>query len=213
MKPEKILLLCAHPDDQIIGPGATIAKYAKEKKIVYAMIFSLGEMYPFWIKTHLTKQRRRRESEDAGKIVGIKKTIYFGIQENVFEKEIAEKKIGQKVLEFIKRHEIKQVFAHNIDDPHPHHKFLAKFTIDLLKDSDVEIYSFNIWNPFNFKHSNAPKVYIDVTKTFRKKLKALRKFKSQRIVLWQFIPVVLFRGFMDGLSNGTRFAESFIKVK
>ena len=58
---EKILVLCAHSDDQVLGIGATIAKYSEEGKKVYVMIFSNGEMTPFWIKSHLTIRARIKD--------------------------------------------------------------------------------------------------------------------------------------------------------
>ena len=40
---EGVLVVCAHSDDQILGCGGTIAKYAKQGIPVYAIIFSYGE--------------------------------------------------------------------------------------------------------------------------------------------------------------------------
>src|SRR5512137_2295312 len=38
-----VLIICAHSDDQVFGPGGTVAKYAKEGKRVHTIIFSYGE--------------------------------------------------------------------------------------------------------------------------------------------------------------------------
>ncbi|MFA4887817.1 MAG: PIG-L family deacetylase, partial [Candidatus Nanoarchaeia archaeon] len=42
MDKETILVFAAHPDDEIIGVGGTIAKYAQEGKDVIVTIFSDG---------------------------------------------------------------------------------------------------------------------------------------------------------------------------
>ena len=39
---ETVLLICAHPDDEILGAGGTIAKYAQEGKEVVADIKQWG---------------------------------------------------------------------------------------------------------------------------------------------------------------------------
>ena len=62
MKAERILILCAHPDDQIIGVGGTIAKYVKEGKSVRVVEFSSGQKSISWLKEEVMKQRRKKES-------------------------------------------------------------------------------------------------------------------------------------------------------
>jgi LmbE family N-acetylglucosaminyl deacetylase len=210
---EKILALCAHPDDQILGLGGTIAKYAKEGKEVYAFIFSYGELSPFWLKSKITRQTRKKESEKAGKIVGIKKTIYFGLKEGILEKEVKEKKIRKKIVDFIRRHHIKKIFTHSVDDPHPDHNFISHFTLDITKNKDIGVYTFNVWNPFNFRHTDKPKIYIDVSKTYKQKRLALKQFKSQKVVMWLLLPFFYFNASLDGLKNGKRYCESFMKIK
>ena len=41
---DRILILAPHPDDEILGVGGTIAKYSKEGKNNYVVIFSYGEV-------------------------------------------------------------------------------------------------------------------------------------------------------------------------
>ena len=38
-----IMVFAAHPDDEVIGAGGTIAKYAREGRQVVSVIFSYGE--------------------------------------------------------------------------------------------------------------------------------------------------------------------------
>ncbi len=209
---EKILILCAHPDDQIIGPGATIAKYAEEGKKIYAFIFSYGELSPFWLKSRITRQTRKKESEEAGRIVGITKTIYLGLKEGILEKEIKENKIRKRINDFIRRHKIKKIFTHSPDDPHPDHKVIANFALSIAKEG-ISVYTFKVWNPLSIMHTEKPRIYIDVSKTFKNKIIALKKFKSQSFIVWMFLPFLYFGASFNGLKNGKRYCESFIKIK
>ena len=44
MKHKKsIIVFCAHPDDEVIGPGGALLKFAKEGIDTYVVIFSGGE--------------------------------------------------------------------------------------------------------------------------------------------------------------------------
>ena len=85
---DKVMILAAHPDDQVLGPGATIAKYNSDGIKVYSFVFSFGELAPIWIKPHLNKQRRKRESDKADQILGIEKTTYYGIPDTQIKQEI-----------------------------------------------------------------------------------------------------------------------------
>ena len=210
---DKVMILAAHPDDQVLGPGATIAKYNSDGIKVYSFVFSFGELAPIWIKPHLNKQRRKRESDKADQILGIEKTTYYGIPDTQIKQEIQKGEIPKKLKDFIRRHEIKKIFTHSTDDPHPDHRLLANLALEITEGKEIEIYSYNVWNPFNLKNSDKPKMYVDVSKTFKTKVKALKTFKSQFGVMLQLLPLTYFRAYFDGLKSGHRYAESFIKIK
>ena len=67
---ERILILCAHPDDEIIPIGGTIARYSKEGKKIKIIIFSSGEMFIPWFKERVIKKTRQGESQKISKIFG-----------------------------------------------------------------------------------------------------------------------------------------------
>ena len=67
---ESILFLIAHNDDQLIGAGGTIAKYAKEGKKVVTIIFSFGESSNPLEQDIFTRRTRVKESKQAAKVLG-----------------------------------------------------------------------------------------------------------------------------------------------
>ena len=78
---ETIMIICAHPDDEVLGMGGTIAKYASEGKRVVAVIFSYGENSHWWLKKKNTVEMRVAETKAAGKILGIHETIFLGLKD------------------------------------------------------------------------------------------------------------------------------------
>ena len=48
-----MLVVCAHPDDNILGAGGTIAKYSSEGKKVITVIASYGESGNPWLKENV----------------------------------------------------------------------------------------------------------------------------------------------------------------
>jgi N-acetylglucosamine malate deacetylase 1 len=214
--PESILFLCAHNDDQIIGGGGTIAKYAKEGKKIYTVIFSFGETSLPHYTEQESKVTRVLESKKAAKVLGETETYYLGLKEGNFEREINEKQISDKIDIIIKRIRPSKIFTHSIDDPHPDHREVYNFTENLIESINYkgEVYSYNVWNLFlNFRKRNFPKLVVDITDSFHIKLEALKQHKSQFLARMSLTWSVYVQAIMNGFDNQMRFAEIFYKIR
>ena len=88
MKKEIIIFFCAHNDDHIIGAGGTLAKYVKEGKEVYTIIFSYGEGSHPHFKRRVAVEMRVKESARATKILGGKPVVYLGLREGHFREDL-----------------------------------------------------------------------------------------------------------------------------
>jgi LmbE family N-acetylglucosaminyl deacetylase len=213
---ETILFLCAHNDDQLLGAGGTIARWSREGKKVVTIIFSFGELSNPLEQDIITRKTRVKESKLASKILGEDELFYIGLKESRFEEEIEEKRIHEKIGHILKRIKPSKIFTHNLDDPHPDHKAVYRFTLELIKEMDYrgEVYSFNIWNYFlNFRHRDLPRLVVDITDTFSSKVEAFRKHKSQSMTIFFHMWSVYFQAMMHGLNNNMKYAEVFYKIK
>lgn len=216
-KKDRILVICAHPDDEIIGCGGTIAKYSQSGHEIYTIIFSYGEGSHPWLKETNVINTRIKESHSAGKVVGTKETFFIGVADGSFSLDIEKRPI---IIDTLKDLIIKinpnKIFTHSFDDVmYYDHRSTYDTVIKVLKRINFkgEVYTFNIWNPINLRKRNLPKLVIDITDTFSKKIKALGMFKSQKVALIQLTPVVYIRAFFHGLTKGFKFAEIFYKIK
>ena len=109
-----------------------------------------------------------------------------------------------------------KVFTHSLEDPHPDHKTVHRITLELYNKLTTkikpEIYVYSVWNPVSF-NTKWPALYVNITKTFGKKLEALKTFESQKIhVAYPFL-LLLFRAFKEGLKIRTLFGEKFYRIK
>ncbi len=210
-----VLVICAHSDDEILGPGATLAKFASEGAKVLTYIMSYGEMTPMWIKHKYTQQTRKEEAEKADKIIGGSGVEFFGLKEGRFLKEAEEHGIYQRIHDIIKKEKPSIIFTHMAEDPHKDHKDTLAIVKDIVKGFKVEerpdIYAFGIWNPFQL-YRRAPHLVVDVSKTFKKKRKAMECFKSQGLVILQLTPGIVVRAKFNGFMRGFSYAEVFRKV-
>jgi LmbE family N-acetylglucosaminyl deacetylase len=214
-KRETILLICAHPDDEILGAGGTIAKYSKEGKRVITVIFSYGERSHWWLKKKHTVEMRVKESRAAGQVVGTYKTIFLGMKDFELKEEIQHKKNLDLLEKIIRKFKPSKIFTHSPDDLiYADHKAVweaVKKVTDNIKFRG-DIYVFNIWAK-DVRLSRNPKLFMDISDTFTLKWQALKCFKSQHMYIFQLYPSVLWRAFKNGLEHRCRFAEVFTKVK
>ena len=212
---ETVLVLCAHPDDEVLGVGGTIANYTKKGINVVTVIFSSGEQSHPWMKKNVTVEARKRETKKSHSILGIKETINLGMRDGTIWKDAKDKQIFEKIISIIKKYDPDKIFTHAIDDPHPDHNSIYRIVDRIMKIINYKghIYSFEVWNPFNIMKRNMPKMYVDVSDTFDIKIKALKCFKSQKLFIVPLLPVTYLRAFFAGFHAKCRYGEAFYIVK
>ena len=142
------MIICAHSDDQIFGPGGTIAKYAKEGKEIFTIIFSYGHFSSPLIKKEIIASARVKEAKDVDKYIGGSGVIFLGLDENKFAEQFKSKKMYAKLKKLILEHKPTRIFTHSHDDPLPDHRVLNKLLLDTLDKMKYksEVYMFDIWN-------------------------------------------------------------------
>jgi len=213
-KKENVLVFCAHSDDQIFGPGATLASYAKEGKDIYTYIFSYGEASLLWLKRKVAVKTRVKEAKKADKIIGGRGVFFFGLKEGRFPDEIKTKRIVRRLAKIIREKRPGKIFTHSFNDPHPDHRIVYNAVMNAISDIKYkgDVFAFDVWNPFIFRKTFLPKLYVDATKTFDKKLRALKSFESQKSSLIPLFWSVWFRALVHGFHIHKKYAERFFKI-
>jgi LmbE family N-acetylglucosaminyl deacetylase len=203
-----ILVCAAHPDDEVIGVGGTIAKLSKTEDVI-SVIFSYGDKYPFWKAETDNKKKRMQESKSCEEILGIKKTYFLGYKDMEIKSNFDE--ALKKLSAIMKQYKPSRVFTHTKTDGHPDHRATHEITIESVKKSfiDTQILTFDI-NFFNF-HKGLKVVY-DITNTFSKKMEALSVIKSQRGIIILLKPLILLKALIYGWQNGFKYGECFKAV-
>jgi LmbE family N-acetylglucosaminyl deacetylase len=212
---ETVLIICAHPDDEIIGAGGTIAKYSREGKNVVSVIFSYGEKSHWWMKKKYTVEMRVNECRAAGKIVGTSETVFLGLKDFMLSEEVKKKKNLALLEKVINKYNPSRIFTHSPDDIiYADHKAVWDAVDKVTKRMGYagDIYVFNIWGK-DMRISKNPKLFIDISDVFSVKLRALKCFRSQSMALFQLYPGIFWKAFRTGFQNHCRFAEVFHKVK
>jgi LmbE family N-acetylglucosaminyl deacetylase len=214
-----ILVIVAHSDDQALGPGGTIAKYAAEGHDVYTLIFSYGEGTHPHYKKEVIREIREEESKKADKLLGAKETIFLGTTDGKLAQEKEHPEVQEKLRKALLHYKPEKIFTHAVDEAHPDHVAVHQLLLQVYDELHAEnkltcsIFSFGIWRFFKFKRRSKPRLIVDITDTFTKKLSALKLFKSQKVAMLTLTWSVYVKAIINGYRYGTTFAEVFYKIR
>ena len=132
-----------------------------------------------------------------------------------FADQIEAKNIKEKIALIIKKQNPSKIFTHAVDDPHPDHRAVHRAVLEAVDSlqKKYHVYTFMVWNPLKIKNRNAPKLVVDISKTFSVKVRAFLLHRSQKLAIY----ALLWKVFMDNLINGwfnhCRYAEVFYKIR
>jgi len=188
---KKILVIAAHPDDEVLGCGGAMARFAAEGCEVYTLI--LGEGITSRDKERDRAEREneiselRKQAENANNILGVKKVYAFNFPDNRFD--------SVPLLDIIKTIEkIKgdvhpdSVFTHHQGDLNIDHQITFKAVMTAfrpVKDESVkEIFSFEIpssteWSAPSSLTYFMPDYFVDVSKSLKVKINALKEYETE----------------------------------
>ncbi len=213
IKKENIIIFSAHSDDFVLGAGGTIAKYRQEGKRVLVAVFSYGEMSHPWLKKSVVKTIRAKEAQEASNLLKCRLT-FFNLREGRFLEDYPAQE--KHFLRLLQRYRPAKIFTHSSEDPHPDHRAVHKITLGLYDKAaflpKLEVYTYSVWNPVSFR-TEYPALYIDVSRTFSLKLKALKQYQSQKVHIAYPFLLLLYRAVKDGFKIRKRFGEHFFRVR
>lgn len=218
MKKETIVIFGAHLDDEVLAAGGTIKKYSQEGKKIISVTFHTGGASKPWIKENLVIKERLKETKKIHKMLGVSETICLEIQEFKRKKEAEKKEAIKKVKAIIKKHKPSKIFCHSKLDIHQDHRFVHKVVLKAIEEINYkgDVYAFDIWNPANILDiikKQRPKLCVDISKTFKTKLKVIEAYKSQKIFTYQLLPHVHFNARKTATKINSKFAECFEKIR
>ncbi len=192
MKNKKILFICAHPDDEVLGCGGVIAKYIKQKNNIRIIFLSEGitaryDDHDIKSKKALKEiEIRNNNALKALKILGVKKNNIIFYNNLCCRLDtlpiISITKIIEKNLQEFNP---EVVFTHNNTDVNVDHQICFKATLAACRptknQSVNQLYTFEVlssteWNTLNdFK----PQVFEDITDFIDLKIKATKMYKNE----------------------------------
>lgn len=187
---EKILVVAAHPDDEVLGCGGTIKRLTQENNNLYIAILSQGIISRFPKIKKETKRQIEKLKESAlraSKLFKAKDCFLFDFPDNKFD-TVPFLEIVKKIENLIRKIQPTVIFTHHGSDLNIDHNFTHRAVLTAtrpIKNMSVrEIYTFETpssteWSFGQFKPVFSPNVFYDIGKTLDDKIKALKIYESE----------------------------------
>jgi len=211
----RILVFAAHPDDELIGVGGTIAKLHEKGATVKVIIYSRGgggvAAEESLRDERDVEQTRDLETQQVAKYLGFEH-VTLGIHEIVDKRRAV--KAAVKIIREFKPH---IVFTHGPHDHHHLHIAVSAVSTEACWQAAAKtygylgkpwrissVYYYEVWDLFT-----RPNLIVDITEMFHKKLEAMKLYKSQLKVFPSIMDYLKSLARVRGYLIGVKYAEAF----
>lgn len=187
---ERVLVIAAHPDDEVLGCGATMARLVREGNDVRIAILAEGI-------TSRSQTREMADSSEVGELrnhareaaraLGVENVSFHGLPDNRLDSvpllDVV-KIIEQLVAEF----RPDRIYTHHAGDLNIDHTVVSRAVMIATRPmqgcSVKELYQFEVpssteWAFQQFEPAFRPNVFMNVTETIALKIKAMSCYETE----------------------------------
>ena len=186
-----VLLVAAHPDDEVLGCGGTIARHADAGDQVQVLIVAEGA-------TSRQQQRDRvqatgelsalaQAAQQAGAILGAHGVELLDLPDNRLD-SLDRLDLIKQIEECIARHQPQVVYVHHAGDVNVDHRRLHEAVITACRPTpgqpvrrllSFEVASSTEWQPPGSAPPFQPNWFVDITSHWLRKREALAAYASE----------------------------------
>jgi len=183
---KRVAVIAAHPDDEILGCGGTMSRFAAEGAEVFILILGQGIASRHAAGSAISKKLTalRQCGRQAAARVKAKAIEFLDFPDNRFD-TVPMLDIVKAVETFLNEVRPETVFTHNADDLNVDHQIVAQAVMTAtrpLPESTVrEVYAFEVSSSseWNFGTPFSPNVFIDISGHLDAKKKAMAEYVAE----------------------------------
>ena len=186
----KVLIVAAHPDDEVLGCGATAARLAREGHQIHISILAEG----ITSRSQTREESERSQVETlrghaykAAKLLGVEELSLHGLPDNRLD-AVPLLDVVKIVEQLIQRLAPARIYTHHGGDLNIDHTVVSRAVMIAsrpMQDCPVkEIYQFEVpssteWAFQQFEPSFRPNVFVNISETLDLKVNAMACYESE----------------------------------
>jgi len=186
----RYLIVVAHPDDEVLGCGGTIARLAAEGHEVYIAILGEG----------LTSRNKKRDEGDKKRVAALharsRQVAEFLKSKDIFLHNLPDNRfdtlplleIVKRIEDLIKRIQPQAIYTHHRGDLNIDHSILHRAVLTATRPVSCcpvrEIYAFEVassteWTFGQLQPAFRPNMFMDISATLEAKVEAMAMYESE----------------------------------
>ncbi|RDB57672.1 GlcNAc-PI de-N-acetylase [Paraeggerthella hongkongensis] len=185
----KILVVAAHPDDELLGEAGTIRRFVDEGVEAHALILAEGLTSRAATRDECDMgelKSLRSDASAAAEVVGYSTIDFCGFPDNRMD-SVDLLDVIKTVSKFIEKYEPDTIFTHHHGDLNVDHRITCDAVLTACRPvgeyTVKRIYAFETpssseWN-YNYTDPFKPNVFVDVSKTIAAKIEGMTKYRSE----------------------------------
>jgi len=195
----RILIVAAHPDDDVLGMGGTMLKYSKngdEVKVIFLATGITSRKNPGHSnlpKYEINKKESkilskeiihlRSQAKKACKLLSVNKVNFYDFPDNEMD-TVPLLKIIKTIEKEISIFKPEKIFTHHYNDLNIDHRIAYNATLTACRPIGIsvkEIICFEVPSSteWNYPQSFNPNYFINIEKEVDSKIKSFKMFKSE----------------------------------
>jgi N-acetylglucosamine malate deacetylase 1 len=177
----KVLIFVAHPDDEVLGCGATIAKHIDNSDMVQIVFLSDG------FSSRNDDENRDSNAQKASKVLACQNPIFLNYPDNQLN-TVPLLDIVKKIETIVSDFQPNIIYTHYFGDLNIDHQITHKAVITACRPQPnfcvKEIYSFEVlsathWQSPSMSNAFNPNYFVDVSDFIKQKIKALQCYDNE----------------------------------
>ena len=195
----KILVIVAHPDDEVLGMGGTIAKHTIIGDKVHVVYLTTGitsrrnsgysnkTVYDVNDKDKklMIKEIEKLKSDalKSNKILGIKSSNFYDLPDNELD-SISRLKIIKIIENEIKKHKPDVIYTNHYGDLNIDHKLVYESCLTACRPTNTKsprLFSFGVISSMEWSYPTSfnPNYFVNISKNFKTKIRAMKSYRNE----------------------------------
>lgn len=183
---EKVLVIAAHPDDEVLGCGGALCRHADQGDEIGIIFLTNGEGARGEVVSGEAIEHRARSAEGAAKVLGARLLLHCDFADNALD-GMPLLKIIQEVEDVALSFAPDVVYTHFVHDLNRDHRAARDVAMTIFRpqpESTVRvIYGFAVPSSTGWQGAAAPAFnpahYCDIAAVHSRKMKALACYESE----------------------------------